>query len=413
MADSASDLVAASGWIVVSLLVLSTLAGAILVSGPVGGTGAKEPAASLVVTPVENGTGLWPYTARAPNHRARTLAINVVVLGESDYVREALLNRTGPTWTETPPEKEAAEMDTFAAAIDEGNETDQSPELLFWGPARGSTRYAYIVEDGVGERWVTESYQVHDGTYFGHRTHVRAYEDPRGEWTAMQAHDEYWDWFRLRHTVTGVSSAQEAIERDFLDAPFVNGVVRHPYHHGAPGGGSWVTVVHFSLIVVPGLVAFRLDRVQPLTSSGIDRFGRELALGVALMILYLGVRWLGIGLERRWPTTDPHHIAAPLYLLLVLGLPLIAGFLARNADPGWAFTSATIWLAIGFFIDAVLMQVSVLPLPFILHRTAVLFAIGLVAYGSAFVTREGWRTPMFAGIIGWVAVIVPPALGYL
>ena len=413
MNDSEADREVTPAWIVAAILLLAALGGAIaLGTWPLGGSGAGEPTEPRLIEPVDDGTLLWPYTAKSKRHGARTLAINLVIRGDPETVREAMLNRSGPTWTETPPEKAGAEAETFAAEIAGGNETGGTAELVFWSPARGSTRYAYVVDEGTG-RWLTESYQIHDGTYFGRRTHVRAYEDPQGEWTAMQAHDEYWDWFRLRHTVTGVASAQRTVERDFMDAPFVDEVVRHPYHHGAPGGRNWVTVVHVSLLVAPGFVALGFDRARTVTARGLDRYGRELGLGLALFALYVGARWLGIGIERVWPTADPHHVAAPVYLLLVLGIPILTAVLARGADPGGAFTGAVAWLGSAFVVDAVAMQVSALPLRFVLHRTAVLLAVGLIAYGGALATDRDRRLPLLLGLVGWTVVLVPPALGYL
>ncbi|MFT4931050.1 MAG: hypothetical protein ACI91T_000925, partial [Natronomonas sp.] len=346
-------------------------------------------------------------------------------------VHEAMTNRTGPAWTETPAEKEGAGAETFAAEVEDGNETAGNPTVVLWRPAQGSTRYAYVVvdgedggdsgdasgdDDGTDGRWLTESYQLHDGTYFGSRTHVRAYEDPRGEWTAMQAHEEYWDWFRLRHTVVGVGSAQRTVERDFMDAPFVDRVVRRPYHHGAPGGGTWVSVVHFSLFLFPG-IAVALggvpDRFRRVGRRVVDRHGREIAAGLALLGLYLGVRWLGIAVERRRPAADPHLVAAPLYLVLVFGLPVVAHRLGRGTDRVWAFASAIGGLGCAFVLDAVAMHVSVLPLRFVLHRTAVLLAIGLIASGSAVAAERGERLPWVLGVGGWVLALLPPLLGVL
>jgi hypothetical protein len=413
MNDSEGDREVTPAWIAAAILLVAALGGAIAVgTWPLGAAGAEGPTEPRLIEPVDDGTLLWPYTARSKRHGARTLAINLVIRGDPDTVRDAMLNRSGPTWTETPPEMEAAEAETFAAEIAVGNGTDGAAELVFWSPARGSTRYAYLVDRGSG-RWVTESYQIHDGTYFGRRTHVRAYEDPGGEWTAMQAHEEYWDWFRLRHTVTGVASAQRTVERDFMGAPFVDAVVRHPYHHGAPGGGNWMTVVHFSLLVAPGLVALRSERFGTVAADGFDRYGRELGLGLALFVLYLGVRSLGLGVERVWPGADPHLVAAPIYLLLVLGTPALASTLASGADPGGAFTGAVVWLGSAFVVDAVVMQVSALPLRFVLHRTAVLLAVGLIAYGGAQAADRDQHLPLIAGFLGWMLVLVPPALGYL
>lgn len=412
MSDPEADLGITPAWIAAALLLIAALSGAIaLGTWPLGASGAEAPSEPRLIEPVDEGTLLWPYTAKAKRHGARTLAINLVVRGDPERVRNAMTDRSALNWTETPPEEEGAEAETYAAGVEAGNGTDDL-EFVFWNPAKGSTRYAYVLEGDEG-RWLTESYQLHDGTYFGSRTHVRAYEDPRGEWTAMQAHDEYWDWFRLRHTITGVASAQRTVERDFMDAPYVDDVVRHPYLHGAPGGGNWVTVVNLSLLVIPGLVGLRVERGRATAKHWLGRYGRELGLGVALFALYLGIRSLGIGLERTVPGANPHHIAGPVYLVLVLGTPAVASAIPRGADPGWAFASAVGWLGSAFVVDAVAMGVSVLPLQFVLHRTAVLLAVGLIAYGSAYESDRKRPLPLVGGILGWLLVLVLPALGYV
>jgi hypothetical protein len=45
--------------------------------------------------------------------------------------------------------------------------------------------------------------------------HVRAYAVDDENWTGMQAHDEHWDWFRLRHTVDDVAGSREFVAADF------------------------------------------------------------------------------------------------------------------------------------------------------------------------------------------------------
>lgn len=431
-------------WIAAGLLLVAALGGAILIgTWPLGGATASpladSPAEPRIVTPAENGTGLWPYTAKGPDYGDRTLVINLVVLGDPDAVREAMTDPEGPVLSETPPEKEGADEDTYAAEVEGGNGTDAPVAVALWGPARGSTRFTYVVvedhggaggERGDGNdtgtpvgvstsgRWLTESYQLHDGTYFGRRTHIRAYEDPGGEWTAMQIHEEYWDWFRLRHTVTGVASAQRTVERDFMEATFVDRVVRRPYHHRAPGGGSWVTIVDVSLFLflVPGFAigfAFRFDRGRRAARHVLDRHGREIAIGLVLLGLYLGIRWLGIAIERNGPSVNPHLVAGPLYIVLVLGLPTVAHLLGRGTGRVWAFASAVGWLGVAFALDAAAMHVSTLPLQFVLHRTAVLLAIGLIAYGSAVAAERGDRLPWIAGLVAWALVLAPPLLGYV
>lgn len=60
------------------------------------------------------------------------------------------------------------------------------------------------------------------------------------------------------------------------------------------------------------------------------------------------------------------------------------------------------------------MGVSVLPLRIILHRGAVLLAVGLIAIGGAMsVDRPDRPAPLVAGVVGWVLVIFASLFGYV
>ena len=67
---------------------------------------------------------------------------------------------------------------------------------------------------GDGE-WLQQRYQLHGGTYLGTRHHIRAFApSERPQWTALQAHSEHWDWFRLRHIVTDVRGTATLLADD-------------------------------------------------------------------------------------------------------------------------------------------------------------------------------------------------------
>ncbi|MFC6737659.1 hypothetical protein ACFQEQ_15555, partial [Halolamina salina] len=167
----------------------------------------QPPPSEQLVSPDGTESYVWPYTSRSRSTEGRTLALNVVVLGEPDRVRRAFVGRSDTDW----------------GAVGGNASVGVSP----WRPAHGSVRYSYVGSDreGSGE-WVAPAYQLAVGEYFGERTHIRAYPSASGDWTALQAHTEYWDWFRLRHTVTGVGPGAEFVERDLADESFVEEVSR-------------------------------------------------------------------------------------------------------------------------------------------------------------------------------------------
>jgi len=215
-------------WLVAALAVVA-LAGSALVGSPAEPDTAGPPDEQLV-SPHDREGYLWPYTSPTRSAADRTLAINVLVRGDPERVRHVFEARSEANWSSVEGEGAIVEG--------EGNVTD-SP----WAPARGAARYTYVASDpNETGRWVEANYQLGVGTYLGRRTHVRAYPARVGNWTALQTHTEYWDWFRLRHTVTGVAAGARFVERDLRDEPTVANVSRE--YHGLDGGGSdgWLTV---------------------------------------------------------------------------------------------------------------------------------------------------------------------------
>ncbi|MFW6367235.1 MAG: hypothetical protein ACOC0L_01065, partial [bacterium] len=92
---------------------------------------------------------------------------------------------------------------------------------------------------------------------------------------------EYWDWYRLRHTVTGVDPGARFVERDLADEPFVEGVERRTHGHlGGEGNGSWIAVEFAA--------ATLLGAAIPLTTSRLAR--RDIAIPATILLLVLGVR---------------------------------------------------------------------------------------------------------------------------
>ena len=407
-----------AAWVAAALVIVAALGGAVvLAEWPLWGVDPDDPDEPHLVTPGDGGTDLWPYTASARSYDSRTLGINVVIYGDSDEVHTALTERSALEWEDEQLHEGDADSDTVSTdRIELDPEADELSDVISWGEAEGSTRYTYFETGGEGE-WVDESYQLHAGTYLGERRHIRAYDDPAGEWTAVQIHEEHWDWFRLRHTVTGISESQRELESEFMGAPYTERVVRIPFANETADGDGWATGIY----LVGGLLPFVLVGVigrSRGTTREVRRFlrrrRREFGLGVGLFVTYTAVRWLGIAGELLFPGVSPKVVAAPLYVGLVLGVPALAYRFGRGSDPVWAFTLAAVGLGGAIIVDYVAMGTAVVPLRVILHRIAILLAIGLIAIGGAIALEEdGWPTPLVVGAAAWVLGIVAPVFGYI
>lgn len=407
-----------AAWVAAALVLVASLGGAIvLAEWPLSGVPTAQPSEPKLVEPTDNGTELWPYTASRPDHSSRTLGINMIFYGDPDVIHTALTEQSALEWESDSEADYEADSETVSAErVDIDTNASNLTEIIQWAPATGANRYVYVETDGGG-RWLGESYQLHSGTYLGSRSHIRAYEDPNEEWTAIQSHEEHWDWFRLRHTVTGISDSQRAIEDDFMDKPYVEEVVRMPYENGTLDADGWVTGVRLVGAFLPLALFGAVGRSRRVKRDAVQFFQHhrnELGLGGALFALFTAVRHVGILLETTFPALPPKAIAAPLYIALAVGTPAIAYVLGRDSDRAWAFTFATVGLGAAFIVDFAAMGVSVLPLRVVLHRGSVLLAIGLVALGAAMHEEvEGRPEALVVGAVGWLFVLGLPLLGYL
>lgn len=413
------DLGSDAAWVAAALLLAATLSGAVvLAEWPVWGVQLDQPDEPELVTVGDAETELWPYTARAQRFEARTLGINVVFYDDPADVETALRERSALRWEEEALIGAADNETTTNGTTDErvklDPEADRIEDAIRFQDAEGAKRYTYVETDGEGV-WLKESYQLHSGTYLGERMHIRAYNDPNGEWTAVQVHEEHWDWFRLRHTVTGIDDSQRELEDDFMGEPYVDEVVRLPFGNRTADGDGWASVIY--LAVVPALLLGSAGLFRDVKIAGrrfVLRQRRGLTLGTAVFALYLSVRFLGIAGEMLATDLSPKAIAAPLYLLLALGTPAIAYLLARGTNRTWAFAFAAAGLGTAIVVDFAAMGVSLLPIRVILHRVAVVTALGLIAVGGALAAeQDGYPPPLFVGLAGWLAALLAPLFGYL
>ncbi|SDG03061.1 hypothetical protein SAMN04488067_11322 [Halorubrum xinjiangense] len=338
---------------------------------------------------------LWPYTSRTTTVEGRTLAINVVFHADAAATRAAIEGDAAADWQETDPDEAAA------TAGD-----DQVREFVGrdWRDAHSSLRYSYV-EGPSGGVWLTETFELHDGAYLGVRDHLRAYESPDGAYTAIQAHEEYYDWFRLRHTVPEIDAPATRLEDEFIESDRATDVRRE--YRGIDGGRSdgWLSVVELAATAALAGALLRrrtreaaVDLVRRLRTDA-RRHAAAATLGLALGVVLVGVRVAGVTLETALPGVSPKAIAAPLYLVLALGLPALVVWRAPRSDPAAASVAVVVGLGGGFVADFAALGVAVPP-DLIVHRVALLAALGVVAIGRAVADRPVTAVGLAAWAVG-------------
>lgn len=470
------------------VLGLIVLGAAYLTAGGLGlptenPTDGKDPRRSQMIQPENNGSYLWPYTSRSKTINERTLAINLIIMGDDDRVKRALTEQTSLDWKlADEPDNESADNETMLANdsnaseddvgtlnnstgdgnvtgpvqaptpdMNESNETANATEpqpvnlrgtTLSWDNTHGSTRYTYIDARPAGgdAGWVREAYQIHAGTYFGSRYHIRAYTTPETEWTAVQIHREYFDWFRMRHTVVDIQRSRNVLESDFLGQPYVESVNREYYGIDRGWNDGWLSEIR----LVPGLAAvllmslFTRETHQSLAQEGRRLLSwtranvRGFILSGVLVALYLGVRSAGILFETTFPSVDPKLVFPVLYPVIALGLPIltfafaqpfgatsrfhrlqrVTRHLGRPVEPLPAFGFAFVGLTAAFVMDFGGLTISSIPVQLVLHRVGLAVALGLIAAGSARIDERGAGL-LVIGILGWVTGLVMPLIGYI
>jgi hypothetical protein len=436
----------------------------------------NTPSDDTLVEPIENESKLWPYTSRGKTTKQRTLATNVIIIGDDTRIKRLLTQQSKLRW-EIAREDESANETTNGTAtgtadgtdagttnetgfvdaptpvaanetnVTVSNDTDTQPVTLQrrglgWSDTHGATRYTYIDARPAGGQagWVKEAYQIHAGEYFGSRSHIRAYTTPATNWTAIQIHREYFDWFRLRHTVTGIQPSRNALESNFLEKPFVEEVRRE--YHGVNRGWNdgWLSEIQLvsgaALLLLMSL--FTRDTHRSIQEEGRRFVGwvrdsiRGFVLGGALIGLVLGVRSSAIFFENTFPAADPKLMFAALYPMLALGLPILAFVLAqplgatdrfersqhiakrlgRPLDALPAFGFAFLGLTLAFVLDFGGIGVSRIPVQLVLHRVGLACALGLIAAGSTHIDERGAGL-LVIGIAGWLVGLAMPLAGYI
>lgn len=367
---------------------------------------------------LDDDTQLWPYTSRSPSANDRTLGLNLVIYGDIEHTRYILQQQQFRDWQEVDEDRE-----DIAAAED--FDVDFNQTGLSWGQAAGADRWVWVNPADGEPVWLGEAYQLEQGDYLGHRHHIRAYEDPvEGEWTALQAHVEHWDWFHLRHTVHSIEESQLAVEAEFHNRWFVSELTRvHFGNDASSDGDGWVTIIELDEEVLPLLFGAltltiasfaiavpreRLSRVA--THPHVFIAGRILGVMSAIIVFYFFVRFGAVGLERVFAGANPKLIVAAFYPLLVVGMPTVVYLLARQLDATTAFWAATLAFVVATFIDYTYLGVFRIPLETFVHRAALAIAIGLIAAGASHTSRTPGSITGYVrtGVLLWaVAVAIP------
>ncbi|SEP25835.1 hypothetical protein SAMN04487948_1288 [Halogranum amylolyticum] len=381
----------------------------------------------LVTVSEESDARLWPFTSRQRSFESLTLPINAVVRAENSRV-VSQLRRSGSDW-------ELAD-DEWQGVGDEAEPVVVEGTDVTWDETTGATRYTYVAAPGSAGGWTAETAQLHDGTYFGSRYHLRLYEGGTGgdRWTAIQAHHEHWDWFRLRHTVGSLSVAQQQFETEYFGAAYTADVGRERFANGGiSDADGWVSTVDLRPLSVTelrplsaasvlsvGLLLFGSvvgrasatwrSMVDHVTTVLSDETGQRSALlFAALLSLPLFVRSAAVFAETAVGVLPVKLVAGTLYLVLAVGVPAVALALPREGEPfDWAGI-AILGLGVGFVLDYQSIGIDVLPIAVVLHRLTVLAAVGFLAAGASRPTAETtWNSSAKIGLVTWLCLLAWP-----
>ncbi|MFW5903533.1 MAG: hypothetical protein ACOCS7_02215 [Halolamina sp.] len=318
---------------------------------------------------LEDGNRLWPYTSTRLDVSGRTLPINVFVPTSPERTSAMLAGGPGDWKTDEP----AADAETYSVGR--------------WGKAAGADRFTARVPAAADPVWMSETAQLADGHYLGEREHVRIYGPENGEWSALQAHGEHWDWFRLRHSVDDLENARDGVTAALAartDAP-VEDREEPPRR----------------VVLVAGVA---------LLLAGRRRLGGSVTAAMWPGALYLGVRATGIALESALPWAPPKAIVVVLYPFVVLGIPLAAYYAvtrrAGETGPRTAFVLTAGAFALALFLDALAMGVTAPSVRLLVFRSVAVVAVGLLAAAG---TSDGpSRGP---GLLVWSFAVLLPLTG--
>jgi len=209
--------------------------------------------------------------------------------------------------------------------------------------------------------------------------------------------------------VPDINDPAVRLENDFIESGLGERVSRE--YRGIDEGLSdgWITVIELAMtLAVMGVLLRRRTRAAAVELAG--RVRREAKrhtdaalLGVALAAVIVGVRVAGIALETAYPALPPKSIAVPLYLVIAVGLPALVAAGSEDCDPTAAFFGVSVGLGAGFVLDFAALGVAIPP-GLIVHRVALLAALGIIAVGRA----ADDRPALIAGVLAWAIGLALP-----
>lgn len=378
-----------------------------------------DPTTEIIDLPHEE-QAMWLYTSRGETFRESTLAINVVIHEDPAVVERQLLEEGVGDWREVEEDERDIGHEESAPLV--RNAT------LQWERTHGAERYVFLL--GYDTQWMTESYEVQDGDYLGSRHHVRVYEPPgdEAEWTAMQAHDEYWDLFDARHVVTSVEEGQSYVEEEYLENDEYRVVRDHVGGQDRVDFDGWLTVIEpreeeesqaqpsllilgFILLGASAVRTAREGVTEAVEDVALEHEFRTFVLGGGLVAVYMFVRLAAVFLER---TADvaPNTIAMLLYPVLFAGLPITAYLLARHLERTHAFTGASLGFLTALLVDYTYLGITAVPLDILVHRGALIIALGLIAVGGSQTEHENPDLTSYVqmGVLLWLVATLLPML---
>lgn len=326
---------------------------------------------------------IWPYVAAGPSFDRPTSPINLVFAADPGRVQRV-----------------------FVRGFDDVNVTTGGelahPPGAEWRVLESAERYVYVAPAmGADGEWRAPAYQLHQGSYFGTQSHLRVYDASVGDgrWTVVQAHSEHWDWFAMTHRVDSVERPREEIEKVLFGDPSVSDVRRVYFgNRDTFDADGWTTVVTLATLFVISSATLIPRRPQ-------DRRRLGLLLGIAAVPL--AVR--GAGVLAGDAGVSPDLVSRSLYPVFVAGPPLVAVSGGRRLRPWEAFTLATAGFAAAIVLDYTFLDVGVLQLELIVHRSLAAVAVGLLAAGAAILDEDASLDPrLVAGGVLWLVVLVVP-----
>ena len=407
---------------VLFFVLLVAVAGPAAMASVTDSGGSERQVPGVETVELEDGSEVWPYTSRSPNFGDRTLALNLVVYGNTSLTEWSLRTEefTDAEWRDV----EEDEYD-LGPGEEDGNQSVFSPTDVDGGAglgeADGAVRWTYV-ETSAGESyWLQESYQLKDGSYLGARDHLRAYEDPADDnWTVFQAHSEHWDWFQIRHTVHSIEETQATVELEFVEHPIVDDVIRERWGNDrSSDSDGWATVVDLNDGAAPILLgALIFASVHTLRWRRLqeDEEARTVihAISAAGSIVAVSafVRFGAVRAEYAFPDVHIHLVAAAFYPALVIGLPVCAYLTTRQLESRHAFTAVFVGFIIATLMDFTAVGVTTVTLDTFLHRATLAVALGFIAAGASRTARDPGEHHGYVrtGVLLWIVALVIPLL---